>query len=471
MTSEIKVNTIKKASGSTLTLGEAGTTVQIASGATTSGMGRTGTVDWQTSSIKTANFTAANGEGYFCNTTGGAFEVDLPAGTAGNIVAFKDYAGTFDSNNLTIDPNGSQVIGGGVAGQTVTVSDEGASVTLVYVDDTQGWVVVNDARENISGQVFVTATGGNSIVTCGNHKIHVFTAPGNFVVSQVSPQAPNNSADYMIVGGGGAGASNHGGAGGAGGFRESPGSSTSYTASPLGASPAAAITLSATSYPIVIGAGGTTSCSGSTPDPVNRKGSDSSGLGITSAGGGGGGSVNPAPHRVGGAGGSGGGGGSNGDNPGGAGNTPPVNPSQGNSGGGGVNNPSNHGGGGGGATAAGQTASTPASSAGDGGAGASSEIINPSNPNSSSFGSPAMTFAGGGGGGSNNAGPEGSAGAGGGGRGSTGGSSPPAPTPERATAGTANTGGGGGGTGRNAPNGGPAGAGGSGIVMIRYKFQ
>ena len=48
MTSEIKVNTIKKASGSTLTLGESGTTVQIACGATTSGMGRTGAVDWCT---------------------------------------------------------------------------------------------------------------------------------------------------------------------------------------------------------------------------------------------------------------------------------------------------------------------------------------------------------------------------------------------------------------------------------------
>ena len=51
------------------------------------GFGRTGTVDWQTGSIKTATFTAANGEGYFANTSGGAFTLNLPAGTAGNIVA------------------------------------------------------------------------------------------------------------------------------------------------------------------------------------------------------------------------------------------------------------------------------------------------------------------------------------------------------------------------------------------------
>ena len=59
-------------------------------------------------SIKTATFTAANGEGYFCNTTGGSFEVDLPAGSAGAIVSIQDYNNTFDSNSLTVDPNGSE---------------------------------------------------------------------------------------------------------------------------------------------------------------------------------------------------------------------------------------------------------------------------------------------------------------------------------------------------------------------------
>ena len=73
MTSTIKVNKIEKESGSTLTLGGPGTAITLACGATQTGFGRTGTVDWQTSSVKTATFTAANGEGYFCNTAGGAF--------------------------------------------------------------------------------------------------------------------------------------------------------------------------------------------------------------------------------------------------------------------------------------------------------------------------------------------------------------------------------------------------------------
>ena len=48
----------------TVTLGRSGGTVSLASGATQSGFGRTGTVDWDTTP-KTADFTAVNGEGYF----------------------------------------------------------------------------------------------------------------------------------------------------------------------------------------------------------------------------------------------------------------------------------------------------------------------------------------------------------------------------------------------------------------------
>ena len=62
--SKIEVNTVEPQCGTTLTLGASGDTVTLASGASQSGFGRTGTVDWQTS-IKTSTFTAANGEGYF----------------------------------------------------------------------------------------------------------------------------------------------------------------------------------------------------------------------------------------------------------------------------------------------------------------------------------------------------------------------------------------------------------------------
>ena len=112
MTSTIKVNTITTESGSTLTVGGCGKTVALASGASQTGFGRTGTVDWQTGSIKTTTFTAANGKGYFADTSSGAITMNLPAGTAGNIVSVADYTNTFQTHNLTITPNGSQKIGG-----------------------------------------------------------------------------------------------------------------------------------------------------------------------------------------------------------------------------------------------------------------------------------------------------------------------------------------------------------------------
>ena len=85
----------------TVTLGRCGGTVSLASGATQSGFGRTGTVDWETS-IQTGTVTAATGKGYFVNTTSGEITVNLPAGAAGSIVAVSDYASTAASNNITI---------------------------------------------------------------------------------------------------------------------------------------------------------------------------------------------------------------------------------------------------------------------------------------------------------------------------------------------------------------------------------
>jgi len=455
-------------SGTTITLGASGDTISLASGASQSGFGRTGTVDWQTGSIKTSTFTATSGEGYFVNTTGGAVTVNLPAGVAGAIVGLKDYAGTWDSNAVTLNPNGSDKIGGGTASDP-TLDTEGGSVLLVFVDSTQGWLTTQESVTSspTGAETFMVATGG-TIVTCGDFKTHVFTGPGTFTVSCVSLSAAQNKVSYVVVAGAGAGGRNHGGAGGAGGFREGRNSPIdSYTASPLAATDSG-LTVTAQGYPITVGGGGTSNCTCGSAAPA-RVGSNSVFNTITSAGGGGGGSVGPSPGsaRDGGAGGSGGSGGSNGCNCGGAGNTPPTTPAQGTNGGNSLNNPSNHAGGGGGATVAGQNASdAPSGNGGNGGAGAATQIIAPGNPGVK--GSPATNFAGGGGGGNRSSGTGGTGGTGGGGNGSAGGGSASGATP-----GAVNTGGGGGSAGQN-PSDAPgtaAGNGGSGIVMIRYKFQ
>ena len=92
---------------------------------------------WQT--VKTGNFTASASEGYFVNTTSGAITATLPASpTQGDEVSFIDYAGTFDTNNLTIGRNSKPIQGDA---SDLTVATERAGLTLVFVDDTQGWLL------------------------------------------------------------------------------------------------------------------------------------------------------------------------------------------------------------------------------------------------------------------------------------------------------------------------------------------
>ena len=96
-----------------------------------------GGTSWQ--AVKTGNFTAAAGQGVFCNTTSGSFTLTLPSSpTLGDEVSFIDYAGTFDTNALTIGRNGSKING---AEADLTVSVERAANTLVFTDSTQGWLL------------------------------------------------------------------------------------------------------------------------------------------------------------------------------------------------------------------------------------------------------------------------------------------------------------------------------------------
>jgi hypothetical protein len=99
-----------------------------------------GGTQWQ--AVKTGNYTAAAGQGVFANTTSSAFTVTLPAGTLGDEVTIVDYAGTFDSNALTVAANGSEKIFGST--DDLTVSTERAAFTLVFTDSTQGWLFKND---------------------------------------------------------------------------------------------------------------------------------------------------------------------------------------------------------------------------------------------------------------------------------------------------------------------------------------
>ena len=174
-------------SGTTITLGASGDTITLAGGASQTGFGRTGTVDWQTASIKTATFTAVNGQGFFANTGSGVFNMNLPAGSAGDIVAVADYTNSFQTNALTMVPNGTDKIGG--VNANATLSTKGFSGTFVFVDSTEGWKLINDGTSATEGAVlYMTATGG-TVTEDGDYNVHTFTASSNFIVSSVGSDA------------------------------------------------------------------------------------------------------------------------------------------------------------------------------------------------------------------------------------------------------------------------------------------
>jgi len=307
---------------------------------------------WQ--SVQTTGFTAVAGNGYPCNTTSSAFTVTLPASASvGDQVQIVDYAGTFATNNITLDANGLN-IEGATLNKILTTNKEG--VTITYADATKGWI----------------ATSG---VNSG---------------TQALDPTPY-SVDFLVVAGGGGGGGYYGGGGGGGG-----GYRTSTQTASLG-----------TVITVTVGNGGTGG--GSSGTTLTTSGSDSSISGsglttITSAGGGGAGNGGGASsRRTGLDGGSGGGGGGDvASELGGSGNTPSTSPSQGNDGGNGQAGIPYTGGGGGGASAVGATGSASA----NGGNGTASSITGSS-----------VTYAGGGGGSIGTAGSGGTGGNGGGGAG------------------------------------------------------
>ena len=389
-------NIIISKSGTTVTLGASGDTVSVASGAEFVGGG----IQWQ-SDIKTSAFTAVAGEGYWINTTSPAVTMTLPASASvGDTIEFVDYARQWGTNNVTINQNSLNYQGYTSPNPVYDVN--GQHVRIVYSGSTKGWIPTVD--------------------------------------DDVTDEVPQEySVDFLVIAGGaGAGTgvnsagSRTGGGGGAGGYRNSYSSESSGGG---GSSETALGFSEGTVYTITVGAGGAGHGGGG---GSGTDGSDSSISGsdittITSSGGGAGVSYS----LTGNAGGSGGGGGSGATSPNGVGGSGTAN--QGFDGGSSLGLAPNSSGGGGGAGEAGNT-----DGQSTGGDGLSSSITGSS------------IARGGGGGGGN-------AGAGGDG----GGGSAPGVGGTPGQSGTANTGGGGGGSGNNPGSNPSGGSGGSGVVILR----
>jgi len=183
VTDEVKTNKVSPATGTALQMSDSGDTVTLPSGATLTIAGtinNTGTatgfgaIDWQTSDVKTGNFTAVAGKGYLVNTTGGAVTVALPAGSAGTQIGIVDYAGTWATNGCILSANGSEKIESST--DTILLETNRESIILLYQDSTQGWLSISNSDGAMVTPAYISASGGDSTTTSGDYKIHTFNS-------------------------------------------------------------------------------------------------------------------------------------------------------------------------------------------------------------------------------------------------------------------------------------------------------
>ena len=226
-------------------------------------------IAWQAVTTGTT-LTAVAGRGYPIDTTSNVCTVTLPASASvGDQIIFTDYARTWATYAVTLD-QGSLKYQSQAANPVYNT--DGASLHIVYMDVTQGWIPLYDGAVDYAS-------------------------------------LPAYNVEYLVVAGGGGGG--HGytggyyaGGGGAGGYRNSYASEDSGKES---ATESVASVTSGVTYTLTVGGGGAYTTNG-----VNGVvGEDSSfigtGVSITSAGGGYGQGGNDSTVATGGPGGCGGG--------------------------------------------------------------------------------------------------------------------------------------------------------------------
>jgi len=145
-TTEVKTNKISPATGTAFALGDSGDTFTVPSGATFANLGTaTGfaAISWQ--AVTTGStLTAVAGNGYPINTTSNTCTITLPASAStGDQIIFLDYARTWGTYKIILDPNGLNYQGEDDT-YTIEYSTDGETLNIVYVDATQGWIPLDD---------------------------------------------------------------------------------------------------------------------------------------------------------------------------------------------------------------------------------------------------------------------------------------------------------------------------------------
>lgn len=116
-----------------------------------------GGLTWQ--SVQTSNFTASAGNAYPVNTTSAAITVTLPASpSAGDLITLTDYASTWQTNNVTVSPNGNKING---STTNLVFNVRQTSAQFVYIDATQGWKVYSYSSTPLIQPAFAAYISAN----------------------------------------------------------------------------------------------------------------------------------------------------------------------------------------------------------------------------------------------------------------------------------------------------------------------
>lgn len=245
-------------------------------------------------SVQTGNFNAAVGNSYPVNTTSGKITVTLPASpTTGDQINIFDYAGTAATNSILIAPNGGKINGTTNNGELI---QNRTSVTLAYVNTTQGWIVISDCAQVLNRQS-ITVT--YAIIGGGGRGNGGGTGGDNGTYSTSTATLQPSTVYTIVVGGSntastitGSGVSVSAAGGGITSSSEQGGKGLGGSNSGLTGGPAGSTSITGSSILLGGGGGGSTYSGSSGPGGSGIGGSGStnaasSGVGNTGSGGGG----------------------------------------------------------------------------------------------------------------------------------------------------------------------------------------
>ena len=95
--------------------------------------------------LKTSAYTAVAGDGVLVDTDSSAITITLPISSGppslGDFVRVLDATGNAATNNITVARNGNNIQG---AAADLTIATNRAAIGLVYVNATQGWVLIEN---------------------------------------------------------------------------------------------------------------------------------------------------------------------------------------------------------------------------------------------------------------------------------------------------------------------------------------